>query len=85
MLGSLFHELLKHGGDSSEAPDLDGADGGGGGGDGAAAATAGSTSIPLLPIEVYARNHALLCTIGFLILLPVGTLVARYARTFTRR
>ncbi len=83
MFVPLFHELLKHGGDSSEAPDLDGADGGGG--DGAAAATAASTTIPLLPIEVYARNHALLCAIGFLILLPVGTLVARYARTFTRR
>ena len=27
--------------------------------------------------------HAILCTIGFLILLPAGALLARYARTFT--
>ncbi|KAJ6609094.1 hypothetical protein B0H10DRAFT_2165067 [Mycena sp. CBHHK59/15] len=32
-----------------------------------------------------ARNHAILCTIGFLILLPLGVLLARYARTFTQR
>jgi len=40
-------------------------------------------SPPLLPQEVLTRNHALLCTVGFLILLPVGVLVARYTRTFT--
>lgn len=37
--------------------------------------------IPLSDIEKRARNHAILCTIGFLILLPIGTLVARYSRT----
>jgi hypothetical protein len=40
---------------------------------------------PLLPIETKAKTHALLCTIGFLILLPIGVLVARYVRTFTKR
>lgn len=38
-------------------------------------------TIPLSPIEVHARNHALLCSIGFLILLPIGALVPRYTRT----
>ncbi|KAF5336249.1 hypothetical protein D9758_014359 [Tetrapyrgos nigripes] len=43
------------------------------------------SSLPLFPTEVLARNHAILCTVGFLILLPLGTLLARYARTFTNR
>ncbi|KAJ7697627.1 hypothetical protein B0H17DRAFT_1197287 [Mycena rosella] len=48
--------------------------------------TAGNlATIPLIPIEILVRNHAILCTIGFLILLPLGVLLARYARTFTRR
>lgn len=80
MLGHL--SILKHGApEVGEVPDA--ADTGEGGvtiGPSSAAST-----FPLLPIEVMARNHALLCTIGFLILLPFGTLVARYARTFTRR
>ncbi|KAF9478955.1 hypothetical protein BDN70DRAFT_879354 [Pholiota conissans] len=38
-------------------------------------------SIPLSDTEIRARNHAILCTVGFLILLPVGVLVARYTRT----
>jgi len=38
-------------------------------------------SIPLSPLEVHARNHALLCSIGFLILLPIGALIPRYTRT----
>ncbi|KAJ7185879.1 hypothetical protein C8R46DRAFT_1061958 [Mycena filopes] len=42
-------------------------------------------SIPLTSIEVMARNHALLCSIGFLVLLPLGALLPRYARTFTNR
>ncbi|KAJ7017175.1 hypothetical protein C8F04DRAFT_1054523 [Mycena alexandri] len=42
-------------------------------------------SFPLSSIEIMARNHAILCTVGFLILLPLGVLLARYARTFTRR
>lgn len=40
---------------------------------------------PLTDMERRARNHAVLCTTGFLILLPVGVLVARYIRTFTNR
>ncbi|KAJ7109658.1 hypothetical protein C8R43DRAFT_1043082 [Mycena crocata] len=42
-------------------------------------------STPLNSIEIKVRNHALLCSIGFLVLLPFGVLLARYARTFTRR
>ncbi|KII84247.1 hypothetical protein PLICRDRAFT_179510 [Plicaturopsis crispa FD-325 SS-3] len=42
-------------------------------------------SVPLLPVEVLARRHALLSSIGFLILLPLGVLVTRYLRTFTAR
>ncbi|KIL60296.1 hypothetical protein M378DRAFT_168318 [Amanita muscaria Koide BX008] len=41
--------------------------------------------LPLTPLEVQARNHGLLCAIGFLIILPLGTLFARYARTFTNK
>ncbi|KAJ7578684.1 hypothetical protein C8J56DRAFT_968778 [Mycena floridula] len=39
----------------------------------------------LSPIESYARTHAILCSVGFLILLPLGSLIARYSRTFTSR
>jgi len=38
-------------------------------------------SIPLSPFEILARNHALLCSIGFLIILPIGALIPRYTRT----
>ena len=31
------------------------------------------------------KIHALLCSIGFLVLLPIGVLTARYLRTFTGR
>jgi len=41
--------------------------------------------LPLSPFEKKIRNHALLCSIGFLVLLPVGVLIARYTRTFTNR
>ncbi|PFH48966.1 hypothetical protein AMATHDRAFT_64230 [Amanita thiersii Skay4041] len=44
-----------------------------------------SVQLSLLPLEKQARNHALLCSIGFLVLLPVGVLLARYARTFTNK
>ncbi|KAF5371443.1 hypothetical protein D9757_009989 [Collybiopsis confluens] len=40
-------------------------------------------SIPLTPPEVLAKRHAILVTIGFLILLPIGALIPRYTRTFT--
>jgi len=43
----------------------------------------GLFSLPLSPIEMKARTHALLCSTGFLILLPLGVLLARYTRTFT--
>lgn len=65
----------------------DGGNGGGGGGpgpSGGANAPTGLSSFPLSAIEIKARNHAILCTVGFLILLPLGVLLARYARTFTR-
>ncbi|KAI0369695.1 hypothetical protein BV20DRAFT_1053069 [Pilatotrama ljubarskyi] len=38
---------------------------------------------PLLPFQKMIIAHGLLCTIGFLMLLPAGALLARYARTFT--
>ncbi|KAJ7099946.1 hypothetical protein B0H15DRAFT_502847 [Mycena belliarum] len=62
------------------APDngRDGGNGQNGGGFG------GLISFPLTEVEVMARNHAIVCTVGFLILLPLGVLLARYARTFTR-
>ncbi|KAJ8075840.1 hypothetical protein PM082_021472 [Marasmius tenuissimus] len=44
-----------------------------------------SSDFPLSPIERQVRQHAILCATGFLILLPVGVLVARYTRTFTNR
>ncbi|KAJ7189428.1 hypothetical protein GGX14DRAFT_529703 [Mycena pura] len=37
----------------------------------------------LLPIEVKARNHGIILAVGFLVLLPIGVLIARYTRTFT--
>ncbi|KAK7462308.1 hypothetical protein VKT23_007909 [Stygiomarasmius scandens] len=42
-------------------------------------------TIPLFETERLARNHALLCTIGFMILLPLGSVIARYLRTFTNK
>ncbi|TFY80455.1 hypothetical protein EWM64_g3556 [Hericium alpestre] len=40
---------------------------------------------PLTPLEKKARNHGLLLSVGFLIFVPLGVLVARYARTFTNK
>eukprot|EP00914_Ancora_sagittata_P012730 GHVO01024522.1.p1 GENE.GHVO01024522.1~~GHVO01024522.1.p1 ORF type:complete len:154 (+),score=2.61 GHVO01024522.1:672-1133(+) len=40
-------------------------------------------TFPLSPLEVMARNHAILATTGFLILLPIGVLIPRYTRSFT--
>ncbi|PSS35565.1 hypothetical protein PHLCEN_2v1476 [Hermanssonia centrifuga] len=37
---------------------------------------------PLLPYEKYIVAHAILCVIGFLGLLPLGAIVARWIRTF---
>ena len=41
--------------------------------------------IPLLPFEKYIIAHAIFCVIGFLGLLPLGALLARYSRTSTPR
>ncbi|KAI0060787.1 hypothetical protein BV25DRAFT_1917347 [Artomyces pyxidatus] len=43
------------------------------------------SAIPLSPFEKKTRDHALVISIGFLIFLPLGTLTARYLRTFTNR
>ncbi|KAJ6491020.1 hypothetical protein C8R45DRAFT_825825 [Mycena sanguinolenta] len=53
--------------------------------DGGGGNTAELLSIPLTSIEHRAIRHAFLCATGFLILLPLGVLCARYARTFTSR
>ncbi len=39
----------------------------------------------LVGLDLKIKRHAVLCSVGFLILLPLGTLIARYLRTFTRR
>ena len=39
--------------------------------------------IPLLPFEKYIVGHAVMCVIGFLGLLPLGAITARYTRTYT--
>jgi Eukaryotic cytochrome b561 len=41
--------------------------------------------IPLSPTEKLAKTHAILSVTGFLVLLPVGALIARYGRNFTRQ
>jgi len=41
--------------------------------------------LPLQPFAVPAKNHAILVATGFLIILPIGVLTARYLRTFTRQ
>ncbi|OSC96566.1 CBD9-like protein [Trametes coccinea BRFM310] len=46
-------------------------------------ASTGTVFPPLQPFQKMIIAHALLCTIGFLIVLPAGGLLARYARTFT--
>ncbi|PPQ68199.1 hypothetical protein CVT25_015031 [Psilocybe cyanescens] len=37
---------------------------------------------PLLPYQKLIVAHAIMCTVGFLFLLPLGALLARYLRTF---
>ena len=41
------------------------------------------THVPLLPYEKYIIAHAVLCMTGFLILLPIGAIIARLMRTFS--
>ncbi|KAI0743639.1 hypothetical protein C8Q80DRAFT_1106923 [Daedaleopsis nitida] len=43
----------------------------------------GEIDLPLLQYQKLIVAHAILCTVGFLILLPAGAILARYARTFT--
>jgi hypothetical protein len=69
------------GGDSNGGPGSDNSGQGGSGDTGVPTVF----SPPLSSLEIKARTHAILCTVGFLILLPLGVLLARYARTFTRR
>jgi Na+/H+ antiporter NhaA len=38
---------------------------------------------PLSSLEQQIKTHAILCAIGFLVLLPIGVLIARLTRTFT--
>jgi hypothetical protein len=41
--------------------------------------------VPLSPRARVARDHAVLASVAWLIILPLGALVARYLRTFTRK
>ena len=43
------------------------------------------TDFKLSDRDVRIKNHATLCSIGFIILLPFGALTGRYLRTFTNR
>ncbi|KAI0630134.1 hypothetical protein C8Q77DRAFT_244220 [Trametes polyzona] len=45
--------------------------------------SSGTVDTPLLPFQKKIVAHGLLCTIGFLIMLPAGAILARYARTYT--
>ena len=40
--------------------------------------------IPLLQFEKYIVAHAIMMVIGFLFLLPLGAIVARWTRTYSR-
>ncbi|KAH9931172.1 uncharacterized protein BXZ73DRAFT_47488 [Epithele typhae] len=48
-----------------------------------ASSGSGTVDVPLVPFQKMIVAHAVLATIGFLILLPAGAILARYARTFT--
>ncbi|KAL0563782.1 AdoMet-homocysteine methyltransferase, partial [Marasmius crinis-equi] len=43
----------------------------------------GNVELPLLPYQRLIVAHAIFCTLGFLLVLPVGVLLARYLRTFS--
>lgn len=43
-----------------------------------------TVSFPLSPVEKLAKTHAILCATGFLVLLPIGALIARYGRNITK-
>lgn len=48
-----------------------------------AGTSSSSDSIPLLAYQRMIVAHATFCTVGFLLFLPAGALLARYSRTFT--
>ncbi|KAH8106539.1 hypothetical protein DFH11DRAFT_1638524 [Phellopilus nigrolimitatus] len=45
--------------------------------------TLAARELSFVEIKEQLKKHALLCSIGFLILLPIGSLVGRYLRTFS--
>ncbi|KAK7043150.1 AdoMet-homocysteine methyltransferase [Paramarasmius palmivorus] len=55
----------------------------GSGGNGNSNTDSSEHELPLLPYQKLIVAHAIFCVIGFLLLLPAGTLLARYLRTFT--
>lgn len=57
--------------------------GSGSNGSGSGSNNNGGTSLPLTSTERMIIAHGILCVIGFLFLLPLGALVARYFRTST--
>ncbi|KAK7677534.1 hypothetical protein QCA50_019540 [Cerrena zonata] len=50
---------------------------------GSGSGSSGSVVIPLLNYQKMLIAHGVLCTIGFLLLLPAGALLARYLRSFS--
>lgn len=56
---------------------------GGSASDSGSGTSSGSVMIPLLPYQKMLIAHGVLCTIGFLFLLPAGALLARYLRSFS--
>ncbi|KAI0769437.1 CBD9-like protein [Trametes elegans] len=50
---------------------------------GSGSSAGGAVMLPLQPYQKMIIAHGLLCTIGFLMFLPAGALLARYARTYS--
>lgn len=48
-------------------------------------AEGGGHFLSLDDIHEKAKHHAIIASIGFLILLPIGVLIPRFTRTFNRR
>ncbi|KZP34370.1 hypothetical protein FIBSPDRAFT_971280 [Athelia psychrophila] len=44
-----------------------------------------SSAIPLTPTQKMILAHGILCTVGFLFILPAGALLVRYVRTFSNK
>ncbi|KAF4621244.1 hypothetical protein D9613_000655 [Agrocybe pediades] len=68
--GTLNLDLTKQLSGNTTAPPTDGTP------------TGGSFKIPYLPYQKLIIAHAVFCSVGFLVLLPLGALLARYLRTF---